>query len=203
MNAQQKDANATMDESYYYVSLKWTRKGNKVFKFFCPNHNGYTSILEKAGLYDKPHENSSLVLSVKKETIDSIKRAITGIDNEFDMESFTVVPNIGVNRRMLGITEFDFKHDGNDDFMYFGFDDTVYEKSKTITTNSYRIRAKDTVSEFWYYDVVIEASSRNKAINIQYKSRDWDSLADTFIEFKKQILCSKEKVVVFDKWSDE
>ena len=42
--------------SYYYISLKWTRKNNSVFTIWCSNHSGYTQILEKAGIYEKKYE---------------------------------------------------------------------------------------------------------------------------------------------------
>ena len=57
-------------QQYYYITLTWTKKDNRVITLWKPNHSGYAQILERAGLYDKPHdEKCNSVLSVNYPTL--------------------------------------------------------------------------------------------------------------------------------------
>jgi hypothetical protein len=206
--------------SYYYISLKWTRKNNSVFTFWCSNHSGYTQILEKAGIYEKKYENDSSkdVLSIEKEIVDKLVGKISGLGVLGDYSDFTVLPNIGDVRKELGITWLDFQiiDNSRDDFYRFVFKENCYEnivrkfvKEDESKECRYFISAKSKmVLEDHYYRETFVGKTRNNAIYNSFK--EWkDSITDikgnyihdlSLIEFKKMINCRKEKELVFVNW---
>lgn len=194
-------------KEYYYLTLSHTRSGDNVLQFWAPNHNGYTKAYERAGVYDKPYGESEVgklyheQLTIEKEIIDNLIVELKLGEDYAGLNNFHVLPNIGKVRKSLGLTIFDFRLNGSNDSFFAKFKDDIYEKTKVvISDNIYHVKAKTHVSEYWYLDGYFEAENRNKAIMKAFS--DWlPAEYDNYIEFKKDITCSRKKETVFDKWS--
>jgi len=190
---------------FYIISTKWTSDKDNIFTLWSPNNSGYCQIIERAGIYaeDKTKLNEG-ILYVEKHIIDKLIKTVSGVYNDFGMETFSVLPNSGEVRKALGVTKYNLKEKGYSN-KYFGlyFPSKIYELSKTITSeDEYHVKAKEYVDEFWYMDGVFKAENRNKAILEAYKEfapADYES----YLDFKKDVTCKKAKTIIFDKWDDE
>jgi len=196
-----------MEKEYYYITLSHSRAGDNVFQFWKSNHNGYTKAYENAGVYNEPYGLSKVgelyheQLTVDKELVDGLIVELKLGEDYAGLNNFHVLPNIGKVRKALGITVFDFRLDGENNSFCANFKDEIYEKTKVVRSDDiYHVKAKTHVSEFWYLDGMFEAENRNKAILKAFK--EWIPMDyDTYLDFKKDVTCSKKRETVFDGWS--
>lgn len=110
------------------------------------------------------------------------------------------MPNTGQVRKALGITTLDINLEGDRNSFTAYFKDTEIEKFKYVISKTYfHVKAKNHVSEYWYMDGEFEAENRNQAINKAFNY--WmPSDYDSYIDFKKDVTCSRVKIKVLDKW---
>ncbi|MCP3940638.1 MAG: hypothetical protein GY710_04040 [Desulfobacteraceae bacterium] len=83
-----------------------------------------------------------------------------------------------------------------------GYQQIPPEKIKNQWAGKFRVKAKDTVDEFWHFDEVFKADDRNKAILKALKA--WDFLFDySYFESKDMVTCRKEIEPVFMGWGEK
>jgi len=194
----------TENKEFYIISTKWTYCEDNIFTLWSPNNNGYCQMIDRAGIYkeDKTKLDEG-ILYIEKHIIDNLIKTVSGVYNDFDMETFSILPNTGEIRKALGITKYDLQYKTYKS-AYFGlyFPSKIYEMSKIVTSkDEYHVKAKEYVDEFWYLDGIFKAKNRNKAILEAYKEfnpGDYDS----YLDFKKDVTCRKVKQIVFSKWSE-
>lgn len=191
----------------YRICLRHMGKEDNTFLLWGYNSNGYSRSIEDAGYYEENNTSSDDPI-ISKAIVDKYRQKVIlpqyGDRKETysDRNEFYVLPNTGQVRRALGITKLDIKLEGSRNSFPAYFKDEYIEKFKWVYSKThFRIRAKkDVVSEWWYYDEIIKAENRNKAISTIYR-RDYDwEIADSFIEFKSMVTCSRTRVKVLDKW---
>ena len=196
---------------YYQVCLRHMGKNDNCFLLWGKNGSGYYRSIEDSGVYAKKNEDLTTQIKrgdflVSVEVIEKLKVKIRlpkyGDKEETycNKNEFYVLPNTGQVRKELGITKLDIQLDGNRDSFFADFDNTIIEKYKFIYSDThFRVRAKEHVSEFWYMDGEFEADSRNQAINQAFN--EWiPADYENYIQFKKDVKCSRVKTKVLDKW---
>lgn len=190
----------------YKICLRHMRENDNVFTFWAPNSSGYVKCVEAAGLYPDSEDNSKDDFLVSVDLIDKLSQKVVlsqygDSENTYcNLKEFMVLPNTGQVRLALGISVLDFKLNGSNNSFPAYFKDTVIEKLRyNYVDGLYRVKAKESVDEFWYFDDVFEAETPSQAISKAYKK--WDFNYDmSYIEFKSIVNCCKEKKVIFDKW---
>ena len=176
-----------------------------VFYFGGNNSSGYFRSIEDAGLYEEK-ENTKNDPVVSKEIVNKFKQKVVlpqyGEEKETytDRNEFYVLPNTGQVRKALGITTLDIHLEGNRNSFNAYFKSTEIEKFKYVYSKAhYQVKAKKHVSEYWYMDDNFEAENRNQAISKAFNT--WlPSDYDSYIDFKKDVTCSRVKIKVLDKW---
>lgn len=190
----------------YRICLRHMRENDNVFIFWAPNNTGYVKCLEAAGLYPDSENNSKDDFLVPVGLIDKLKQKVVlsqygDSENTYcGLKEFMVLPNTGQVRLALGISVLDFKLSGSNNSFSACFKNTVIEKLKyNYIDNLYRVKAKESVDEFWYYDETFEAETPSQAISKAYKKWDFNYHM-SYIEFKGIVNCCKEKGLILDKW---
>ena len=187
----------------YRICLRHMGKNDNCFLFWSPNGSGYTRALQNAGAYNDDSKSDPLI---HKDIIEKYKQKVRlpvygeQIETYAGLNDFYVLPNTGQVRKELGITTLDIELDGDRNSFNAYFKDEEREVFKwKYSKTHFRVRAKETVPEFWYMDNAYEAENRNKAILLAFN--DWIPEGyDNYIDFKKDILCSRAKELVLDKW---
>lgn len=192
-------------KEYYRICLRHMGKNDNCFLFWGNNSSGYFRSIEDAGLYEEK-ENTKNDPVVSKEIVNKFKQKVVlpqyGEVKETyaDRNEFYVLPNTGQVRKALGITTLDIHLEGNRNSFNAYFIDIEVEKFKYVYSKThYQVKAKKHVSEYWYMDGAFEAETRNQAIN---KAFNYWMLSDydNYLEFKKDVTCSRVKIKVLDKW---
>lgn len=202
-----------MKENYIQICLRHMGFNDNCFLLWNKGNAGYIRSVEDAEIttLDMTIEDTQKLKDdfyVKKCVIDRLKQKVRlpiygdKIEKYGERNEFYVLPNTGQVRKELGINSYDIPLDGNRNSFDCSFSDTVIEVFKwEYSKTEFRVRAKETVSEFWYMDGVYQAENRNKAILKAFN--DWiPDDYDNYIEFKKDMLCSRSRKRVFDKWKD-
>jgi hypothetical protein len=206
-----------LKNDYYKICLRHMRKKDNVFMFWGENNSGYSKCIENSGLYQKKDVCLSKQIKegdflVHKTIIDKLKQKVRlpiyGDKEETygNLNEFYVLPNTGQVRKELGITILDISLEDSNNSFNCHFGDTVkeilkYEYSKT----HFHIKGKeDSFNEWWYYDIEVEAKTRDEAISKVFNSGDFGLTKHdcSFIEFKKKVTCFRVKKLVFDKWKE-
>lgn len=190
---------------YYRLCLRHMGKNDNTFLLWGKNNSGYYRSIEDCELYgiDSSSKDDPLV---HKDIVEKYKQKIVlpqyGDKKELyaDRNSFYVLPNTGQVRKAIGITRLDIQLDGNRDSFNAYFKDEAIEEFKwEYSKTHFRVRAKETVSDFWYMDGEFEAENRNKAIVKAFN--EWLPCDyDNYLDFKKDMLCSRTRKLVLDKW---
>lgn len=194
------------EEQYYRICLRHMGKYDNCFLFWSRHGSGYNRSICKADLINDTKDSSKDDPMVSKELIDKyIKKVRLPIYGDREetyggLNEFYVLPNTGQVRKALGITTLDIHLDGERNSFDAYFEDTEIEVFKSVKSKtSFRVKAKECVSEFWYFDDVFEAETRSQAI---CKAFDfWIPCGyDNYIEFKKDVSCKRESTLVLDRW---
>ena len=194
-----------MSNKYYKICLRHMGKNDNCFLFWCKNSAEYIRSIEDAGFYeDKDNSKNDPVVS--KDIVDKFKQKVVlpqygEIKETYaDRNEFYVLPNTGQVRKALGITTLNIELEGNRNSFDAYFKNTEIEKFKYAYSKScFHVKAKNHVSEYWYMDEAFEAENRNQAINKAFN--DWlPSDYDNYIDFKKDVTCSRVKIKILDKW---
>jgi len=196
---------------YYKLSIKWTHHNDEVFKFWRPDSNGYTYLLDEAGKYeDCEIKINEGIFSVPVEIIDGF---VVEVMDYSSNRIYKVCPNRGFIRMELGLTIFDFKKfsDKREKDIYFQSYYSLFdvphifiEKSKKIDTGYYKVSMQPNsfINEEFYYSDEFAADSRNKAITQAYKEWDIKYIENdiNYIQFKNIVSVKKVYEYIFDKW---
>ena len=190
---------------FYKLCLRHMGKGDNCFLFWCENETGYTRSIENASYYEENQENKSDLL-VTKDFIEKYKESdiLPTYGNRQEkyagLNKFTVLPNTGQVRKELKLTILDIELAGNRNSFACTFKDTCIEVFKyKYSKTHYRVKAKNHVEEYWYMDEVFAADNRNKAILKAFNT--WIPYGyNNYIDFKKDMTCSRDKIKVLDKW---
>jgi len=192
-------------KQFYRICLRHMGKNDNCFLFWGHNNSGYYRSVDDAGLYEEK-ESSKDDPIVSKDIIDKFKQKIVlpqyGKEKETyaDRNEFYVLPNTGQVRKALGITTLDIHIEGNRNSFDAYFKNTEYEKFKYVYSKTqFQVKAKNHVPEYWYMNDNFEAKNRNQAINKSFNY--WmPSNYDNYLDFKKDVSCSRVKIKVLDKW---
>jgi len=199
-------------QKYYHISLKWTAHNDEAFKFFGPDNNGYTYVLEHAGVYDKDWTNfNEGIISIPVEMIEAFKVEVTNKDTR---EKLHMCPNRGFIRKAFGITTYDMSSMRQKDmylqseYVLFDIHNEVLEKSKKVKSGFYRVEMKhnDNYEEIHYYNSLFEGKNRNEAIMKAYK--EWDGyyectkgkFENSYLNFKNIVSATINYEYVFERW---
>jgi hypothetical protein len=190
---------------FYRICLRHMGKNDNCFLFWCNNSSGYTRSIEDAGVYEEK-ETSKNDPIVSKDIVDKFKKKVRlpiygdKEDMYAERNEFYVLPNTGQVRKSMGITTLDIHLEGNRDSFNAYFKDAEIEKFKYVYSKThYQVKAKNRVSEYWYMDDNFEAENRNQAISKAFNT--WlPSDYDNYIDFKKDVTCSRVKIKVLDEW---
>lgn len=192
-------------KEYYRICLRHMGKNDNCFLFWGNNSSGYFRSIEDAGLYEEKETGKNDPI-VSKDIVDKFKKKVRLpiYGDQEDMyagrNEFYVLPNTGQVRKALGITTLDIHLEGNRNSFNTYFKDIEIEKFKYVYSKThYQVKAKKHVSEYWYMDDNFEAENRNQAISKAFNT--WlPSDYDSYIDFKKDVTCSRVKIKVLDKW---
>ena len=190
---------------YYRLCLRHMGKNDNCFMFWSEGYSGYTRAIENAGFYLKEDSTKDDPI-VSKEFVDKFKQKIRlpmyGEKEETyaGMNEFFILPNTGQVRQALGITTLDIPLTGDRNSFHAYFKDEVYEVFKKVKSTEYfRVKAKKHVSEYWCFDDIFKAENRNKAILMAFN--EWMPAGyDSYLEFKNDVSCKRDKTIVFDRW---
>ncbi|WP_418181252.1 hypothetical protein ACNSOL_12150 (plasmid) [Aliarcobacter lanthieri] len=203
-----------LKNDYYRICLRHMRQNDNVFTFWGENSSGYSKCIEKSGLY----ENGALDLQeqikdgdffVHKSMIDKLKQKVRlpiyGDKEEqyAGLNEFFVLPNTGQIRKTLGITILNIPNQGSNHSFDAYFSSSLKEKLKyEYSKTHYHVKGKEyCFNEYWFYDIEVEAKTRNEAILKAQK--EWFLDEYSYLDFKKMVTCTRVKNLVFDKWESK
>lgn len=194
-----------MEKEYYRICLRHMGWNDNCFLFWGENSLGYSRAIESIGTYEE-NETSKDDPVVPKEVVEKYKQKVRlpiygeKVEKYGGLNEFYVLPNTGQVRKALGITTLDIRLEGNRNSFDAYFKNEIIEQFKQVKSKThFHVKAKNHVLEFWYLDGEFEAENRNQAILKAFN--EWMLYEyDNYIEFKKDVTCSRVKTTVFDKW---
>lgn len=191
-------------KKYYKICTRHMGDNDATFLFWRES-SGYTRFTDSAFVYSESELNKDYLIKnnkndfyVEKMIVDSLS-----VEYEFDGTKQKVFPNLGQNRKAIGITILDIcLSDRKMDHIYLKYEETHKEVFREdIVENCFDVSAKpEYFDEFWNYSESFHATNRNQAITAAYV--EWGMRYEdvSYIDFKKMVSCSKSRVTVFDDW---
>ena len=196
----------------YKICLRHAGEKDNTFLFWCPNNSGYTRCIEEAGIYEdsdleyqKQVEQGDFLVPVDI-VLNNIKEIQLPKYGDYTEEYsgrniFSVLPNTGDIRKLLGITRLVFKLEGDRNSFNAYFESNVIEEFTYRFGNKYHIQGKKEYFNEWFYvECTVEAENRNQAIERARYELFLDEYS--YIEFKKMVTCKREKSLHFVKWKN-
>lgn len=181
-----------MSKEFYKICLRHAGDKDNVFIFWAKEDNGYTFNLDEAELYEESDVPIELQLSrgdflVHKDIIESLMEIVK--DNDLSLK---ILPNIGINRKKLGITILNFKLDGQRNYIYHKFIDNLYETFKIIRNDQYIITIKpEYVNKFSFATYQVKAKDRIEAVLKTMKNFNLKPKIK-YYDFKTMIFCRQK-----------